>query len=684
MGISLSPFICEQENWILWLPVCFAGGILVYFSLPAEPPLWPACFFTLCSLSLTLFTRKHPLVFALMLAVFFAGAGFLTISWRTLSLQSPVIAYETKILTIEGRVIEIFPLNSGKKMILDQLSIPKLAPDKTPKAVRLIIRTKSDNVQIGDRVSLRGALSPPPPPVLPGGYDFARMAYYKQIGAIGYSVTPLTVIASPATPSIRQRLYHFRMEMAEHIVSTMGTRTGTIVTAIMLGMDSAIDKTILAEMRASGISHILSVSGMHISMVAALFFFLTRLLFVVLCEPLAASYDIKKPAALVAILASFGYYLISGMQVAAFRSFLMTALVILALVLNRTPTPMRSVAWAALIILIVQPESITDPSFQMSFAAVTALFATYTISERCIEYMRRYGIPGAIFTYISGVAFSSLIAGLATAPFAMYHFNQYANYSILANVLAVPLTTFLVMPLAVLAFFLYPLGLDHPILWLMQWSIDAFIWIAHWAASLPKAVLMTPFMPTLSLLLIVLGGLWLCLWQAVRLRILGLVPIVLAFILMLLSPKPDMIIDGKGKLFAVRGEDGELMVSSRQHSRFARTMWLKQNGQTEALNFMKEIKEDTKSPITCDEHQCHYLAKGTLTLFALTANGLPTSCDNTLLLVNLAEEAPSCHVPYSITQTDLLTKGTHLVFLEKDRVRMETVADMRGDRLWSQ
>lgn len=680
-----SPFFSEQEQWVLWLPVCFAVGILLYFSLSSEPPLWPAALMLACAFTSAIGFRKYLLPLSISLVLLFGSAGFFTASLRSLRLAAPVITHETGIIRIEARVAAIFPLASGKRILFDQLISPALPAYATPVKIRLIVRTKSTNIQIGDRVSFRASLSPPPPPVLPGGYDFARSAYFQQIGAIGYTVTALKVLSQPTSPTIAQRFYNFRMNMAAHIISTMGTRTGAIANALMLGVDSAIDKTILGEMRASGLSHILSVSGMHLSLVAALFFFLVRFLLVLLCEPLALRFDIKKLAALIALTATFGYYLISGMQVAAFRSFLMTGLVILAIFLNRTSTPLRSVAWAAFIILSIQPEAIMDPSFQMSFAAILALFATYTLNRNTLDFFMEQGFSGHIVTYIAGVAFSSLIASLATAPFAMYHFNQYANYSILANVIAVPLTSFMVMPLAVLAFFLYPLGLDGWVLTLMRFGIEWFIAISHHVALLPFAVTLMPFMPPLSLLLAVLGGLWLCLWHNLHLRLLGLLPIMLAAALMLTAPKPDIMIDGKGSLFAVRNQAGELMVSSRQHGRYARTMWLKQNGQSDALNFMKEEQEDTTPPINCDENSCLYHSNNNqIALFAFTVSGLQQAClTHPAILLNLtAEEAP-CPAPTYLTLHDLHQNGTHVLFLEKNSVRIITVEETRGRRLWN-
>lgn len=673
----------EQERWILWLPVCFASGILCYFSLANEPPLWPSAAILCIAFFFAIFYRNTLLPLALSLAVLCISAGFFTIQHRSIVLLSPVISEETGFIRIEGRVTEIFPLSSGKRIVFDQLVIPSLAADKIPVSIRLIVRTKSDEIQIGDRVSFRGVLSPPPSPVLPGGYDFSRMAYFKKIGAIGYTVSALTVISSPENPSFRQRIYNFRMHMTEHLIAVMGAKTGAIAAALMLGVKSAIDKDILTDMRASGLSHILSVSGMHLSLVAALFFFLVRTLLVLLCKPLVLRYDVKKLAALIAIVGTYGYYLVSGMQVAAFRSFLMSSMVIIAILLNRTSTPLRSIAWAAFIILFLEPESITSPSFQMSFIAVIALLSTYDLNRNTVEFFLDQGISRHFFTYIVGVALSSLVAGLATAPFAMYHFNQYSNYSILANLLAVPLTSFLIMPLAVLAFFAYLLKMDGFILQLMHWIIEWLISIAQWVSSLPSATKLIPFMPDSSLLLITLGILWLCLWRSLYWRLFGLAPIALAILLMLIAPKPDIIIDEKGKLFAVRDTEGALMVSSKQRGRYARNMWLKQNGQLTALNFMKETPKDVPSPISCDADSCQYWARNNLAVFAFSPAGIAQHCSTVSIMFNLTESETPCSSSYLITLADLHNKGAHVIYFEKDKPSIITVKEAQGKRLWS-
>lgn len=682
---SLTPlFLHEREHGVLWLPVCFAIGILCYFSLKQEPPVWPAGLVLAVSFSTAILCRQRLLVLAISLALLFASAGFLTVHLRSLWLFSPVLSHPTGIIPLEGRVVEIFPLTQGKRIIFDQLTSPAMPVYALPVKARLVVRTHSDGIYIGDRVGFRAALSPPPPPVLPGGYDFARTSYFKQIGAVGYTVTSLHLLERATHQSIRQRIYNFRIAMAEHMTASMGNDTGAIAAALILGMDNAIDRHILEDMRASGLSHILSVSGMHLSLVAALFFFLVRFLLVLCSESLALRYDSKKLAAIVAIIGTFGYYLVSGMQVAAFRSFLMTSMVIIAILLDRTATPLRSIAWAAFIILLLQPESILDPSFQMSFAAVTALIAAYDLNRSTFEFLLVHRLSGKLLTYIMGIISSSLIAGTATAPFAIYHFNQYANYSILANLVAVPLTSFIVMPLAVLAFFLYPLEWDGRALTLMHYGIEGVVAIAHWVAELPHAVKLIPFMPLSSLMLIILGGLFLCLGRGNIIRLFGTAPILLAIAMMVASPKPDILIDGKGALFAVRNSNGELIVSSKRHNRYARTMWLKQNGQIEAENFQKPTHKHSLNPVDCDEDTCFYLLHEQLAVFAFTPAGLNAACTHHVaMLINLTDTPSTCSAPFMLDSQELHNNGTHMLFVKQDSVEVTSVGETRGKRLWS-
>ena len=287
----------------------------------------------------------------------------------------------------------------------------------------------------------------------------------------------------------------------------------------------------------------------------------------------------SRPLGCTAFAGTFVYLLLSGATVPTQRAFVMTGVVLLAIMLDRTSLSLRLIAWAALALLLLAPESLLGPSFQMSFAATTALVAGYELLRpTLVGWGARAGFAFRPLLYLACILLTSLIAALATAPFALYHFNRIADYGLAANLVAVPVTGLWVMPWGVLALLLMPLGLEQLALVPMALGIDAVTWIAHTIADLPGAVRLVPAMPTLALVLIAGGGLWLCLWRR-RWRLAGLAGLVAGALVMAHHPTPDILVDGGAKLVAVRAPDGELRLSSHQRARFAGQTWLRRAGQ---------------------------------------------------------------------------------------------------------
>lgn len=230
------------------------------------------------------------------------------------------------------------------------------------------------------------------------------------------------------------------------------------------------------------------------------------------------------------------------MEVAAIRSFIMTALIITAILVDKTASPIRSIAFAATIILLERPENIIHPSFQMSFSAVLALITCFNIFSKNNTYNIDGNFIYKLFFYFYGVSIASLIAGLVTAPFSIYHFRQSANYSIFANLIAVPITSFLLTPCIVITFFLYPLHLESLSLNIMKIGIETLLKVSHYIAKLPLSVSNFSRIDDLNLLIIVFGILWLCIWSS-KIRYLGAILISLGIIFQSLQDKPDIFID---------------------------------------------------------------------------------------------------------------------------------------------
>ncbi|HLT01569.1 MAG TPA: ComEC/Rec2 family competence protein, partial [Geminicoccaceae bacterium] len=467
---SLGPWLAarlleERERWALWLPVGIGTGIALYFALPVEPPAWLGAVLLLagalagsaCAWRLSGAARARAAIVAIALGTVLLGFAVATL--RTHLVAAPMLsargAYEVEtaqVLLVEERI-------RGQRLLLGELVIDRLDPERTPATIRVSTPSRTPSVQPGDYVRLRAFLMPPSPPVEPGGFDFARYAYFLRLGAVGYTLGEPEVLARAEGRNWSLALSAARQAIAERITAVAPGPAGAIGVALLVGLRGALPDRIWEEWAITGIAHLLSISGLHLAIVAGTLFFAVRVA-LALVPPLALRLPTKKIAALVALIGSFGYLLISGAPVPTQRSFIMTGLMLLAVMVDRNPFSMRLVAFAAMVVLILEPETLLGASFQMSFGAVVALIAAYETGAA----MRRPadGLAGRLLLYVAGVALTTLIASAATTPFAIYHFSRFPTYGIVTNLVAVPLTALWVMPAGMLGLLLVPLGLDGP------------------------------------------------------------------------------------------------------------------------------------------------------------------------------------------------------------------------------
>lgn len=679
--MSFPPFpqmlLKERARLPLWLPVLFGCGILLYFSLPAEPSLRFTGAFLMLPLGLWALARSYSraLMF-LMLGIFIAATGFATAHYRTLHSRAPIIKDDLGTIWVRGVVENIEEQEHGARIFLKELDLwqpelKKFPAEETPYRARITVRTNMEGVQPGDHVGFRAELSPPPQfPAYPGGYDFARWAYFQRIGAVGFTFSDIEV----RERSDHQTIHRIRRIATERILAAFGpdTSAGGIAASLLTGDRGAIDKDTLKAIYVSGLGHLLSISGLHLAMVmAGIFFFLRAGL--ALFPYVALRHNIKKWSACVALVLGFGYLLLAGWPVPAQRSYIMAGLFFLAILADRTGGPLRPVAWAALIVLVLTPESILSPSFQMSFAAVIALIAGFD-AIRIFRRNRMEPLSPAkrVTLYILGLALSSILAGMATAPYAVYHFGRYSNYGLLANLLAIPLTSFIIMPFGMLSLVLMPLGLEGLALTPMHWGINGLVKISTAIAGLEHANIMLPHVDAWVIGAFSLGGVWLALWKT-RLRLLGL-PLMLASLLGIFfpPPTPDIFVGEEGKIFAVKDAHGQLVFPSLRSGKYARAQWLEYVAQEKAIHMRDS------DALTCDDRACHYgdavFLKDPATFDAL--------CTDAAIFINLAGDAPCPSAKLSITRHDLTTKGTHLVWLTSS-LRVADAASSQGKRWWT-
>ncbi|HYD31019.1 MAG TPA: ComEC/Rec2 family competence protein, partial [Azospirillaceae bacterium] len=402
-----------------------------------------------------------------------------------------------------------------------------------------------------------------------------------------------------------------------------------------------------------------------------------------LVEPVALRFPIKKWAALTGLLAAGAYTLLVGAPVPTLRSLLMTGLVLIAVMADRNPLSMRLVAFAAGVVLLTQPESLLGPSFQMSFGAVVALIAGFeAVSQRWRAWRTQAGWLGRLGLYLAGIALSSLLATLATTPFSVFHFQQIAFYGLLANMVAVPITSFWIMPCGLIAYLAMPFGLDKGPLVVMGWGVDAIVRIAEATAALPGAVLPLPAMPDWGLGLAVMGGLWLMLWSG-RWRLFGLVGVVVGMASPMTAERPDILISGNGKLIAARGADGDLMLSSRQSARFQGEAWRRRDGRDPKTpaSAWPAVGRSGDGRLACDALGCLYRAQGYTVALAHDAQALAEDCVASDLVIATVN-ARRCKAPRVVDRWRLRKEGATAVYLDRDGIRIETVRQARGERPW--
>ncbi len=686
--------VAERDRWVLWLPVMFGLGIAIYFGLSFEPPLWlgPAGVAAVLLAALVVRKADGQGGGALLAVLVMAGmmlAGFAAAQWRTAAVAAPTLSERIGPTTVSGRVTNVETFPNGPRVTIERPRISGLRTDRGPQKVRLKLRGKQPAVSPGQWLRVRAILTPPSPPAQPGGFDFQRHSFFRQLGAYGFSIGTAEIIddGKQGLDFLALGLARVRQAVTARVLAGLDGPAGAVAAALMTGERSSISGALMDSMRDSGLAHLLAISGLHIGLMAAILFVGLRGL-MALSQPLALHFPIKKWAAAAAIAGAFAYALIAGATVPTQRAFLMVGLVLLAVLVDRKGLSVRLVAWAALVILVLRPESLLGASFQMSFAAVIALIATYEwISERRrARFAQTDRMPPTwarkVGLYLAGVALTTVIAGAATTPFAIYHFNRFADYGLAANLMAVPVTALWVMPWAVAAFVLMPFGLEGLALTPMGWGINVVIAVAETVSSWPGAVTLLPSMPTLALAAIALGGLWMCLWRR-RWRLLGLAGIAAGLAAIAVTQPPDILVDGRGRLLAVRSADGSVAVSTFRRERFIRKIWLRRFGQDEARAIWPKNGTRPDQRLSCDLQGCLYRVGGRIVALAYGEGALAEDCWIADVVVSIVPVRRACPAALDvIDRFDLWRHGGHALWLDETGVRIESVNGSRGNRPW--
>lgn len=660
-----------KARFFLWIPVLLGVGIGFYFGMTSEPPITITLTTLFISALSTYYLRHYYKVFVSSLLITIILIGFLAAQIRTSILDTSVLPHPVVSTSIQGRIAEILPGYNATKIVLENIQAARINANHVPTRLRLHLKRTNLNLSEGQWIRTRASLKPVPTPTHPKGYDLQRHMYFKQIGAIGFATGGIIVLED--TPTAQSGYFsQARLHIQNSIQKALSTPAEQgMAIALLTGNRGFLSEDTKEAVRAAGLAHLLAISGLHIGLVCTITFVTLRFI-LALIPGLALRYPIKKWAAGLAILSTLYFTLLTGASIPTQRAFVMTSIFLIGIMLDRRAISLRSVAWAAIIILLIFPESLVGASFQLSFAAVTALVAAYEVlSTRAPDENR-------IVRYMKGVIATSAIASLATTPFAAALFNRVAVYALGANLLAVPLTVFWIMPAGMVALLTMPFGGEGLALLLMGWGISLLLWVSDFFAQLPHAHLVVPHIPTATVVCFTFGALILLL-SRFQTRLLPTALGVVSLFLIIQTPQPDMLISDSSQIEALRSDEGDVLVSNLRRASYVREKWLSRWGEAD------DTAKTMTAAIPCDQNGCLYRHKEGINIVINRHNmALAEDCRRADLLITPNSDPINCLSPqYRITAYDLNHNGAHAVYITPDHIQIDTVRKQRGQRPWT-
>jgi competence protein ComEC len=679
----LARFLAERDRWALWGPAGFGLGIALYFALPVEPWTWLGLTLAVPLLGFALWARRTGRagrLLMLSLPVGLVAAGFGAAELETWRVAAPVVAQRLGPVPVAGRVVAVEALPTGRRVTIAVQSLADWAPEKLPRFVRVKLDPGGATPSAGDHIAATVVLLPPPAPQLPGDRDFQRQAFFMGLGAVGYALGPANV-RPEAVSGAALFIARLREAMTRRIVAALPGTSGAVASALITGEKGAIPEVTAQDFRDAGLAHLLVIAGLHMTLVTGCAFFLLRAGFA-LVPRIALRHPIKKWAALVALVLAGLYLIVSGAAVPTQRAFVMCVLGLIAILADRQLFSFQAVAWAAMLVLALAPDSLLGPSFQMSFAAVVCLVGFYeTYGARIMALGIEAGPVRHFLLHLLGIAITTVVVTAGTAPFAIYHFNRFPVFSVVANVLAVPLSAFWIMPWALLSCLLMPLGLEKFGLVPMGWGIELVTRIAHWTAGLPGDVVVLPAMPVAAIAAVSLGGLWLALWRG-GWRFWGVVPILIGMASLAFIRAPDLYVAADGRLAALRDGTAYRLSSDRADG-FAAKIWLEASPDATSKPLpLFTVETFGGGMIDCRGAICLWHVRGHDIALIRHRLGSGDTCPTAELTLSLVRLSPSCRGRTDIPDpVSAETTGARAFWIGDTLVGRTTAAE-RGIRPW--
>ncbi|WP_375453353.1 ComEC/Rec2 family competence protein [uncultured Methylobacterium sp.] len=651
-----------QRRLFPWLAVAFGAGILMFFTATdgVPSPLAPLLAAGAC-VAVTPFLGARPLGLAVALGLVAAFLGFAAGALRVSRVAAPVLA-RTTIAPLTGLIESLEEREEGARLVVRVASLGTLAAAERPLRVRVSFR-KAPPLRPGDFIAATARLLPPPEAARPGGYDFARDAYFRGIGAVGSLIGRIEVRPSPEPVPLLLRLAaavdDARNALTRRITDANGGQAGAVAAALVTGKRGLIAPATNDTLRAAGIYHVVSISGLHMVLAAGVVFWLVRA-GLALVPFLALHWPIKKIAAGLAMAGVTAYCVFSGWDIAAERSLVMTLIMLGAILVDRPALSMRNLALAAIVALAHEPEGLLGPSFQMSFGAVAGLIACARLIDGRLFRRDGAGRIGRLFalalTTVVGTLGTTLVAQVATAPFATYHFQTVQPFGLVGNALTLPLVSLAVMPAAVLGILAYPFALDQPVWWLMGLAVRGMLAISGWIEGLGRANVVVPAFGTAALGCLA-AGLLLATLPVSRLRWLALAPAALGLGLAALPERYDIYVDRQGGGAAVRGSGGALVALGRP-SNFVLEQWLKADGDA-------RTGAQATGGAACDRIGCTLRAKdGRAIALLKDKRGFAEDCARADVLITALTAPPGCAAALVIDRAYLARHGAVAIRLD--------------------
>jgi competence protein ComEC len=683
----------QADRWTLWTPVAFGLGCALYFMLRAEPRIEVAWLIALVSVALVVaaarWSATRAMTVALVMTAAMAG-GFAVAKLRADSVKAPIAPVSARPQVVEGWVVDVVsPGETGQRLLIAPNQIGDWPLEATPIRIRVTLRPDMAPPAPGSVVRLLAILNPPPPPASPGSYDFARDAYFESVGAVGLALQAPRTIEATAKPPWRLRVKMWvngvRWRLTQRIVAELGPGSGGLAAAMTTGHEAFVPKEQVEALRVAGLAHLISISGLHMAIVGGFAFGAARIS-VAAWPWLALRVSGKKLAAWFGLFAVGGYLVLSGAPPPAQRAAITASVALLAILVDRQAISLHALALAALIVMLVQPEAVTTPGFQMSFAATAALVA---LAEAWPRQVREIDVPWPIRLFQATVTWTlasiavSFVAGLATTPFAVQHFNRVSTWGLIANLTVAPISSFLLMPALALGAALAPLGLGGAPLAVAGFAIDLINAVARLAATAPHAQSVIASAPNWTLAVSFVGLLLVCLWQG-RLRWIG-VPLALIVMWWPRPTIPDVWVSNDGAAVAIR-EGGDAVLLRPDVKLFGAELWSRRRGLEPLIS---EAERDAR--YACDRWSCAPTSNARIELAAawnvrrpLQPGRLEELCRAELVILRNDFRSDVCDGRVVLTGKDFAHGGSAELYRNgQGGWAVVWAQDLRGRRPWT-